>query len=141
MDAHEIDHLLFLAQMAKSKLRAAASSCGSASSTELWDSFSSSKLISALSTFNTSSASRSLHEAQSALNDLAEALGNTSENLRQVSDFMDLAVDFIYNPSLDILSFLNMGRLNEAAKSCRKAEQQVDQLIFRLEREKSKLTF
>lgn len=141
MDSYEIDHLLFLAQTAKSQLRLAASSCSNASTTELWDLFSTNKLISAVSTFSTSSASRNLREAQSALQDLADALEENTEHLGQVNDLPDLVMDFIYSPPLDILSFLNMGHLNDAGKACRKAEQQVDKLIHYLESEKSKSAF
>lgn len=126
---------LELSQDAIRKLSAAASDCESASSTELIDLVTTNKTISLLSSLETSSAADSVRSANAAVRALSKALpkrGSASE-VEEPSDFLDLAIDIAIEPSFDVLSWLNMGKLDEAANECRRLAEQLSPNHERLE--------
>lgn len=127
---------LKLSQDAMCKLSTAASDCQSASSTELIDLVTTNKTISLLSSLETSSAADSVRSANASVRTLSEALPKrgSASVVDEPSDFLDLAVDIAFEPSFDVLSWLNMGRLDDAAHECRRLSEQLSPNHERLER-------
>ncbi len=123
-----------LAQDAHNHLLRAADDCSSASTTEMIDLFSSNKAVSVISSFNTSSAADSVRRATRALQALSEALPKraSSESFAEPDDLFDLLVDLAIAPSLDIFSWINMGKLDDAADQCRKAAEKVEATLNKL---------
>ena len=123
-----------MAQDAHSQLIGAADDCSSASTTEMIDLFSSNKAVSVISSISTSSAADSVRRATRALQALSEALPKraTSESIAEPDDFLDLLVDLAIAPPLDIFSWINMGKLDDAADQCRKAAEQVEATLNKL---------
>ena len=130
----KIDKWRGLAQDAHSQLIGAADECSSASTTEMIDLFSSNKAVSVISSISTSSAADSVRRATRALQALSEALPKraTSESIAEPDDFLDLLVDLAIAPPLDIFSWINMGKLDDAADQCRKAAEQVEATLNKL---------
>ncbi|WP_427121422.1 hypothetical protein [Pseudomonas aeruginosa] len=130
----KIDKWRQLAQDAHSQLLSAADDCSSASTTEMIDLFSSNKAVSVISSISTSSAADSVRRATRALQALSEALPKraTSESIAEPDDFLDLLVDLAIAPPLDIFSWINMGKLDDAADQCRKAAEKVEATLNKL---------
>lgn len=130
----QIDKWRGLAQDAHSHLIGAADDCSSASTTEMIDLFSSNKAVSVISSISTSSAADSVRRATRALQALSEALPKraTSESIAEPDDFLDLLVDLAIAPPLDIFSWINMGKLDDAADQCRKAAEKVEATLNKL---------
>lgn len=131
---NQIDKWRGLAQEAHSLLISAADDCSSASTTEMIDLFSSNKAISVISSISTSSAADSVRRATRALQALSEALPKraNSESIAEPDDFLDLLVDLAIAPPLDIFSWINMGKLDDAAVQCRKAAEKVEVTLNKL---------
>lgn len=132
--ARQVQQWLELAQAADSQLSVAHRACESASTTELLDLVSKNKAISALSYMDTSSASDAVKRAGRAVKELAEALPKRAEQaeIEQPDDLLDLVVDLAFDPGFDVLSWLNMGRLDDAAHQCRQAAEKLRPLLNRL---------
>lgn len=132
---NQIDKWRGLAQDAYTQLLRAADDCSSASTTEMIDLFSSNKAVSAISSISTSSAADSVRSrATRALQALSEALPKraSSESFAEPDDLFDLLVDLAIAPSLDIFSWINMGKLDDAADQCRKAAEKVESTLNKL---------
>lgn len=131
---NQIDKWRGLAQDAHNQLLRAADDCSSASTTEMIDLFSSNKAVSVISSISTSSAADSVRRATRALQALSEALPEraSSESLAEPDDFLDLLVDLAIAPPLDIFSWINMGKLDDAADQCRKAAEKVEATLNKL---------
>lgn len=112
-----------LSMEAQQALDKAASACASASNTEMLDMFSKSKTVSLMSTFDTSNAASSVRKANRAVQDLANALPKraSGSDIQAPDDLIDLVVDLSGVMDFDLLSFLNIGKLDSAARACRKA--------------------
>jgi len=110
-----------LSEVAIDKLSRAAADCESASTTELLDLVSTSKAISALSSLEASSAANSVRMANAAVRALAEALPKRTAayDVAVPDDMLDLVADLVFAPSFDVLSWLNMDKLDDAARECR----------------------
>lgn len=134
--AGQVKEWLELTSTAASQLNAARSACESASTTELLDAFSKSKAISALSYMDTSSASDAVKRARVAVKALADALPKRTENgdIDQPDDLLDLVMDLAFDPGVDLLSWFNMGRLDDAARQCREAAAKLRPLLGQLSR-------
>jgi hypothetical protein len=130
----QIDKWRQLAQDAHGQLVIAADDCSSASTTEMIDLLSSNRAMSVISSVSTSSAADSVRSAARALQALSEALPQRagSQRLDEPDDFFDLLVDLTLAPSLDIFSWLNMGKLDDAADQCRKAAEKVKVALNKL---------
>lgn len=124
-----------LACTAKWRVSEAQEACSSASSMEMFDLLSKSKMISAVSSFSTSAAADALREADRALKSLSEALPKQQREdaLGEVDDAIDLIVDLAIAPGLDVLSWFNMGKLNDAAEKCAEVQDQLRTLLKRLD--------
>lgn len=112
-----------LSMEAQQALDGAASACASASNTEMLDMFSKSKTVSMMSTIDTSHAASSVRKANRAVQVLAEALPKraSGSDIQAPDDLIDLVVDLSGVMDFDLLSFLNVGKLDSAARACRKA--------------------
>lgn len=130
----QVARLMELARMANDRVDRARRDCESASDTEMWDMLSSNKAISVLSSLETSDASQSLRSASRALKALAEALPKRSESVDfdLPDDGLDLLVDLVFDPGLDILSFFNMQALDDAAEACSEVQKKIAPLLSRL---------
>ena len=72
--------------------------------------------------------------AENALRDLAAALPKRSAvpDIDVPDDFFDLAVDFILEPGLDVLSWFNLFSYEQAMNQCRDALDRLQPLIKQL---------
>lgn len=111
-----------LSMEAQQALDKAASACTSASNTEMLDMFSKSKTVSMMSTFDTSNAASSVRKANRAVQNLADALPKRASgtDIQAPDDLIDLVVDLSGVMDFDLLSFMNVGKLDSAARECRK---------------------
>lgn len=127
---------LNLANDADSKLSTAASMCSSASSMEVFDLCSNNNAISLISAGNTGDANRALQSARAAVKRLARALPNHTDELdvELPNDTLDLVVDLAISPVLDVLSWFNIGTLNNARDDCLRAQQAIRPLLKQLRR-------
>ena len=125
---------LRLVEMADRKLREAADNCESASTMEVLDLVSTNKAFSAMSYVSTSDASDSVRDAKRALQDVIDALPNRADtpDIGEPDDLLDLVFDFSFSPSIDILSWLNMSALDDAASGCRRARDKLKGLHEKL---------
>ncbi|WP_121498372.1 hypothetical protein [Pseudomonas aeruginosa] len=130
----QVENWRGLAQDAHTLLISAADDCSSASTTEMIDLFSSNKGVSVISSISTSSAADSVRKANRALQALSEALPKraSSESFALPDDFFDLLVDLAIAPSFDFLSWINMGKLDDAEDQCRKAAGKVEATLSKL---------
>lgn len=126
--------ILRLAETAHSQLDLARRDCDSASSIEMLDLISKNKAVSVWSSMETSSAAESIGKASRAVKALVEALPQRAEvaSIDAPSDLLDLFVDIAFQPAFDILSWFNMGRLDDAARQCMKASEKLDPLLSQL---------
>ncbi|MFT0701324.1 hypothetical protein [Citrobacter meridianamericanus] len=126
--------LLRLAETARHRLDEAADACGSASNVELLDLVTTNKAVSLMSSVSTSSAGDAVRRAGEALKALSDALPKRSEAtaLDVPGDLLDLVVDLTFAPAIDLLSWFNMGRLNDAERQCREARRKLAPLLERL---------
>ena len=125
---------LRLVERADRKLREAADNCESASTMEVLDLVSTNKAFSAMSYVSTSDASDSVRDAKRALQDVIDALPNRADtpDIGEPDDLLDLVFDFSFSPSIDILSWLNMSALDDAASGCRRARDKLKGLHEKL---------
>ncbi|MFX4226348.1 MAG: hypothetical protein ACFHHU_00230 [Porticoccaceae bacterium] len=123
-----------LARDADEKLSRAASMCSNASSMEVLDLVTSSTAISLISSGSTVDAGRSIQSARAAMKRLAKALPNHTEQLDVdvPDDMLDLVIDLTISPLLDVLSWFNIGKLNDARKQCLRAQQAIRPLVRQL---------
>ena len=135
--------VLRLGRTAHTRLDEAASACSSASSMEIMDAVSSNKGISLMSTVSTSTAREKLRAAKEAL----EAL--RAEGSRKPvpsgtgsipDDTTDLIIDFLFDLPFDVVSILNIGKLDHAAGECRRCMAQLEPSIRKLEEEEARLS-
>lgn len=131
-----LDHWKALTEDASCALLSARSACSSARGTEVWDVLSTSKLASFASSATSWSASSEVREAERALQRLEEALksGRGTKLADYWGDWPDLAVDLVSAPSLDVLSLLNLSRLNDVVRVLEKAQDRVMTLAMELDR-------
>ena len=131
-----VQPLLRLVNDACDKLDQARRDCESASDVELLDLVTTSKAASVWSSMETSGAADSIESAHRAVKALAAALPKraTAAEIDIPNDMLDLFVDIAFEPALDVLSWFNMGRLDDAARQCRKASEKIDPLQAQLKR-------
>ncbi|MEL5884419.1 MULTISPECIES: hypothetical protein [Citrobacter freundii complex] len=93
-----------------------------------------SKAISILSAIDTSSASSSLKRAMGALKRLADEMPARQSPIDSnlPDDTLDLFVDLTINPVIDILSWLNIEKLDNAEVQCSKALKKLQTLLGQL---------
>lgn len=130
----ESGRLLKLAENAREKLKTARNDCNSASSLELLDMFTTNKVVSVFSAMDTSSASSSLKKAMSALKQLADEMPDLKSSIDVClpDDTLDLIVDLTLNPAIDILSWFNVSKLDNAEEQCSKALKKLQKLLGQL---------
>ncbi|MEK8034216.1 hypothetical protein AACH06_25600 [Ideonella sp. DXS29W] len=131
---NQVRNWLDLAQHASNQLEKAQRACESASTTEFLDLLSKSRTVSVLSSLDTSDAADAIKRAHRALQDLSRALPRRTEqgDIGVPDDTLDLVVDFVFDPGLDLLSWLNMDQLDSSAEQCRQARQRLQPLLARL---------
>ena len=132
--SRQISHLFDLARTAADMLSAAATECDAASTAELLDLVSKNKAVSALSYLGASNASDAIDSASQAIKALTEALPDRSVqvDIEQPNDALDLVVDLAFDPGIDLLSLVTLGRLEDAAQQCREAADRLQPLHDRL---------
>lgn len=132
--AGQVNGWLALAEAAHGQLWAAHRACKSASTSELLDAMSSNKGIAALSYLDTSSAANAVTRARLAVEALVSALPKQAEpvEIQQPGDMLDLAVDLVFDPGFDVLSYFNMFRLDDSANKCALAAGTLQPLLNRL---------
>lgn len=130
-----------LATDAQRALAAAKAQCESASTAELVDAVTSSKKLAALSTCETLAAKDALHAAAAATHALKAALPQRVDALvvDLSDDLVDLSVDLVVAPALDVLSWMSVAALDEAATACNEALAALQPLADRLERLASRM--
>ena len=123
----EVRRLSELARTAYSRLSDAQSACSSASSTEVLDAFTDSKMVSMMSSAATSSASSAIKAAQSAVQALEEGIqkANLRSPIDQPSDMLDTILDFALPGAIDFTSFLNASRLDRCEEQCVEAKRKI----------------
>ena len=123
-----------LAETAHSKLDQARRDCESASGVEMLDLLSTNNAVSLWSSMETSSAADSIESARRAVKALADALPKRTESIsvEAPNDMLDLFVDIVFQPALDVLSWFAMGRLDDAARQCRNAAEKMAPLLSQL---------
>ncbi len=116
----EVGTWLGLANTAHHRLSEAKEACESASTMEMFDLVSSNKGIAFLSSMETSEAADTVKDAERAVRALSEALPKRAkgEDLGAPDDFTDLIFDMAFAPAIDIFSWFNMQKLDEAADRC-----------------------
>ena len=119
----EVRRLSELARTAYSRLSDAQSACSSASSTEVLDAFTDSKMVSMMSSAATSSASSAIKAAQSAVQAIQKA--NLRSPIDQPSDMLDTILDFALPGAIDFTSFLNASRLDRCEEQCVEAKRKI----------------
>lgn len=131
---NESGRRLKLAENARELLKTAKDECNSASTTEFLDMVTTSKAISILSAIDTSSASSSLKRAMGALKRLADEMPARQSPIDSnlPDDMLDLFVDLTINPVIDILSWLNIEKLDNAEVQCSKALKKLQTLLGQL---------
>lgn len=131
---NRVQPLLSLAETAHDKLDLARRDCESASNVEMLDLVTTNKAVSVWSSMETSSAADSIESARSAVRALANALPKRSEavSIEAPDDMLDLFVDIVFQPAIDVLSWFNMGRLDDAARQCRNAAEKLSPLLSQL---------
>lgn len=132
--ATRVNRWLGLAETANRDLWAAHRACKSASTTELLDMMTSSKAVAALSSVDTWSAADAVKRARQALANLVRSLPKQAEpaDVPQPEDMMDLVVDLVFDPGFDVLSWFNMGQLDDSARKCEQAATRLQPLLRRL---------
>ncbi|MGY4831829.1 hypothetical protein ACVNIS_24865 (plasmid) [Sphaerotilaceae bacterium SBD11-9] len=125
---------LSLARSATDNLVHARDKCRSASSTELLDLVSTSKVLAAASSMETSSAAQAVEDAAKAVGALIRSLPKRAESqaIELPDDLLDLIVDLAFAPSLDLLSLFNMCKLDDAARKCQESIDKLQPLLARL---------
>lgn len=128
-------HWLVHARSAQDSLMAAAAACSSAATTEVLDAVTSSKLIAAASYAGTASARQAIARAGAAVDELRKVLPKRGEEhgVKEVDDTLDVVVDLIFDPGLDVLSILNLFELQRAENQCRRSAQRLSPVIERLQ--------
>lgn len=131
----KVRHLRDLADTAHSRFRDAKSDCESASSMEMLDLLSSNNGISLLSTLQTSDASSSISSAQRALRELMDVMPKRvgKQEIELPGDWLDLVFDLSFDPIFDVFSWINMGKLDDAAEQCEKAIDSLSALLKKLD--------
>lgn len=126
---------LDLARTALDRLRNARSACESASSSEVLDAITTNKAFSALSYLSTTDAAEAIKAAERAVQTLVQALPKRVETgaIELPEDLLDLAVDLVFELDFDIVSWLNIGRLDEAAQACEESARKLRPLVAQLE--------
>lgn len=124
-----------LARDASDALEHAQDQCESASNTEMLDMVTSSKAISLVSSMDTSSARIAVSDAQNAVKSLKEALPTRTQQseISVPDDLVDLTLDFVFAPTIDFLSFMNMNSLDSAASKCDEIRRAIEPLSARLD--------
>ncbi|WP_404995396.1 hypothetical protein [Cupriavidus pauculus] len=124
-----------LARSAVQALERAESHCRSASTSEFFDAISKSKVMSVMSSLDTSAARNAVATARSATQALQQALpkrGATAQ-LDLPDDTLDLIVDVCLDPGFDILSLFNMAALDKSAAQCNRLRHVLSPLVARLD--------
>lgn len=129
-----VHNLLVLAQDAGRQLAAARYACSAASSMELMDFASTNKCISALSHTETSGAAYKVKSANKAVRALAEELPKQTAqvDIDLPNDLLDFFLDMTIDPGFDLLSLVNMGKLNNAERQCAKMADKLKPLLEQL---------
>lgn len=128
-------HLKELTLEAAEAILDAQRACSTAGGLEVWDALSTSKLASFASSAGSCSASSEIDRAQRALERLEAAL-QTDTGLRDIEhpdDWLDLGIDLGFSPSLDVLSWLNLGRLRTVSRQLERAMEAVRELARELD--------
>jgi hypothetical protein len=131
----KVRRLRELVVTANSRFIAAKRDCESASSMEMLDLMSNNKGISLLSTLQTSDASSSISSARRALRELMDVMPKRvgKQEIENPDDWLDLAFDLSFDPIFDVFSWINMGKLDDAAKQCEKAINSLSALLKKLD--------
>ena len=102
-------------EMTLSTVRMAQSSVSAASSAEFLDFFSDKKWVSMWSTYENTSASNDIRQAQHAVESLHSRLSHLENELSLPnSDWLDLYVDFQFDLDFDVLSYFNFDSLSSS---------------------------
>ena len=130
----QVQEWLELAREAKACLLSAAHACDSASGIELLDMMNTNKGMSAISFLQSASATESLQAAQEAIRALHAVLPKRADEkaFEGISDMPDLVLDLLFDPWFDVLSWLNIQRLDNAARECQEAAVKMGTLVDRL---------
>ncbi len=114
--------LLQLSQSAMQHLTNAAYDCDLAWAAELVDLFNKNKTISLDSRIKNSIAAASVRSANASVRAFLEALQNHRSATMEAEpgDALELAVDIAFDPGIDVLSWINMPTVQEAAVECRR---------------------
>ena len=112
-----------LAATAQRQVQRALTACDGAGVSEFFDATSKSKVVSAISSMSNEDAKVAVRDAEKALRDLATALPKRAAvpDIDLPDDIFDLAVDFILEPGLDVLSWFNLISYEQAINQCRDA--------------------
>lgn len=129
-------HLRLAATSARDAFVEAMEACSSASSMEMMDVFSSSKVVSAMSHSSTSAAREAVGKATGALSGLKKAVAEAETVRAEVDmpdDFLDLVIDFAIDLPFDFLSWSNMEKLDAAVNDCGRVASEIGTLLPKLQ--------